>query len=142
MKKSIFILAISTCFAGTVVISCKPVTKEGKEAQEKVELARDNVKDARDSLNVAKKEAFEEEWMAFKNSGDSIIKINDSRIAELKRRMKNSEKSIDAEYQKSIVVLEQKNKDFKVKMDVYKNDVNSNWQSFKREFTRDTMPNN
>ncbi len=142
MKKSIFILAISACFAGTAVIGCKPATKEGKEAQEKVELARDNVKDARDSLNVAKKEAFEEEWMAFKNSGDSIIKINDSRITELKRRMKNSGKSIDTEYQKSIETLEQKNKDFKVKMDVYKNDVNSNWQSFKREFTRDTMPNN
>ena len=34
--------------------------------------------------------------------------------------------------------MEQKNKDLKVKMDAYKNDVSSDWQSFKREFKHDT----
>lgn len=142
MKKSIFALAIVTCFIGTLIISCKPATKEEKEAQEKVELARDNVADARDTLNAAKKEAIEEEWIAFKYSGDSIIKINELRIAKLKLRMKNSGKSIDAEYQKNIDRIEQRNKDLKIKMDTYKNHLNSDWQSLKREFTHDTIPNN
>lgn len=142
MKKSIFALAVVTCITGAFIISCKPATIEEKEAQEKVELARDNVEDARDTLNAAKREAFKEEWTAFKHSGDSIIKINELRIAKLKRRMKNNGKSIDAEYQKNIDLIEQKNKDLKIKMDAYKNDMNSDWQSLKREFTHDTIANN
>lgn len=138
MKKSIFALAVVTCISGALQISCKPATIEEKEAQEKVELARDKVDDARDSLKAAKKEAFKEEWTAFKYSSDSIIKINDSKIAQLKLRMKNTGKSIDLGYQKNIDLLEQRNKDLKVKMDTYKNDMNSDWQSFKKEFKRDT----
>ena len=138
MKKSIFTLAIITCIAGTVLISCKPSTNEQKESQEKVEIARDNVEDAKDSLDVAKKAASEEEWNAFKSSGDSIINVNNLRIAGLKLKMKNTGKSIDVEYQKNIASMEQKNKDLKVKMDTYKNDVSSDWKSFKREFKHDT----
>lgn len=142
MKKSICTLAIVASISGALIISCKPATKEEKEAQEKVELARNKVEDDRGSLNVAKKEAFQEEWTAIEYSGDSIIKINELRIAKLKRRMKNSAKSIDDEYQKKIDFIEQKNKDLKIKMDTYKNDVNSDWQSLKRKFTNDTIPNN
>jgi len=138
MKKSIFTLAIITCLSGIVMISCKPNTKEQKESQEKVEIARDNVQDAKDSLDVAKRAATDEEWKAFKNSGDSVININNLRIAGLKLKIKNTGNSIDAEYQKNIAAMEQKNKDLKVKMDTYKNDVNSDWQSFKREFKHDT----
>ena len=85
---------------------------------------------------------MEEEWTAFKFSGDSIIKVNDLRIAKLKRNMKNTGKSIDVEYQKNINLIEQRNKDLKVKMNTYKTNVNSDWQSLKREFARDTIPNN
>ncbi|HQZ24325.1 MAG TPA: hypothetical protein PLD18_03415 [Flavobacterium sp.] len=138
MKKSIFTLAVITCVAGIVMISCKPSTKEEKESQEKVEIAKDNLEYAKDSLDMAKKAASDEEWKSFKNSGDSIIRINDLKIAGLKLKMKNTGKTIDTEYQKNIDVMEQKNKDLKVKMDAYKNDVSSDWQSFKREFKHDT----
>ncbi len=120
------------------MISCKPATKEEQQSQEKVEIAKDNLEDAKDSLSVAKRAASDEEWKAFKNSGDSIIRINDLRIAELKLKIKNTGATIDTKYQENIDVLEQKNKDLKVKMDAYKNDVNSDWQSFKREFKHDT----
>jgi predicted RNase H-like nuclease (RuvC/YqgF family) len=138
MKKTIFTLVVATFIAGTVMISCKPSTKEGKESQDKVEVAKENVQDAKDSLAVAKKAATDEEWKAFKAQTDSVIKDNDARIAELKLKMKKTGKSIDAKYQKNIEILEQKNKDLKVKMDDYKNDVDSDWQSFKREFKHDT----
>ncbi len=138
MKKSIFTLAVITCIVGTVMISCKPSTKEEKESQVKVEIARDNLEYAKDSLDMAKKEATEEEWKAFKNSGDSIIRINNLRIAGLKMKMKNTGNAIDVKYQKNIDAMEQKNKDLKVKMDAYKNDMKSDWQSFKREFKHDT----
>lgn len=33
--------------------------------------------------------------------------------------------------------MEQKNKELKVKIDSYKNDVNSDWKAFKKEFNHD-----
>lgn len=138
MKKSIFNLAVVTCIAGILLVSCKPSTNEEKESQEKVEIARDNLEDAKDSLAVARKEATKQELEAFRNSGDSIIRINNLKIAGLKLKINETGKSIDATYQKNIDILEQKNEDLKVKMDTFKNDANSDWQSFKREFKHDT----
>jgi hypothetical protein len=133
MKKIIFTLLLAL----TVLIGCKPSNKDGIESQEKVQEAKENVQNAKDSLSVARKAATAEEWQAFKNDTDSIINENEIRIAELKAKMKKTGKSIDAKYQKNIEVLEQKNKDLKVKIDAYKNDANADWQSFRREFNHD-----
>ena len=137
MKKTIFFLAITTIIVGTTVVGCKSTTKEEIESQEKVDVAEQNLKDAKDSLVVAKKEATAEEWQTFKNQTDSVISYNEAQIAELKLKMQKTGKSVDAKYQKNIDILEQKNKDLKVKVDTYKNDANSDWQSFKREFNHD-----
>ena len=75
MKKSIFTLAFITCIAATILISCKPSTKEEMESQEKVEIAKEGVQDAKDTLAVARRAATEQEWQAFKNSNDSIIRM-------------------------------------------------------------------
>lgn len=138
MKKSIFALASIMVFAVTIVTSCKPKTAEEQESQEKVEDAKDNLAAAKDSLSVARREATDEEWIAFKNASDSTIIANDMKIAALKLKIKNTGNKIDSSYQKSIYVIEQRNKNLKLKMDAYKNDVNSDWQSFKREFKHDT----
>ena len=137
MKKTIFFLAITSFILGTVIVGCKSTTKEEIEFQEKVDVAEQNLKDAKDSLVVAKKAATAEEWQTFKNQTDSVISYNEAQIAELKLKMQNAGKSVDAKYQKNIDMLEQKNKDLKVKADTYKNDANSDWQSFKREFKHD-----
>ena len=55
----------------------------------------------------------------------------------LKLKIKTSEKSIDNQYEKNIEALEQKNKNLKEKMKTYKKGVNSDWQSFQREFNHD-----
>jgi hypothetical protein len=130
MKKLIFAIAVLTFVTGITLVSCKPATKEENEATDKAQ-------EANKELLEVKKAATAEEWKAFKNSGDSIIKINEERIAVLKLKMKNTGKSIDDKYEKNIAVLEQKNKDVKVKMEAYKNDRNTDWQSFKREFNHD-----
>jgi hypothetical protein len=133
MKKSICTLAVLTFVAGALMMSCKSSTKEEKDSQEKVQDAREKVQDAKDSLVVARKVATDEELKAFKEETDSVINDNKVRIADLKLKIKKTGKSIDASYQKNIDTLEQKNKDLKVKIDNYKNDANSDWQSFKRE---------
>jgi Na+-transporting methylmalonyl-CoA/oxaloacetate decarboxylase gamma subunit len=137
MKKIIFLLTITTFILATTLVSCKSTTKEEIESQEKVDVAEQNLKDAKDSLVVAKKAATAEEWQTFKDQTDSVISYNDAQIAELKLKMQKTGKSVDAKYQKNIEILEQKNKDLKVKADTYKNDANSDWQSFKREFNHD-----
>ena len=137
MKKIIFLLTITTFILATTLVSCKSTTKEEIESQEKVDVAEQNLKDAKDSLVVAKKAATAEEWQTFKDQTDSVISYNEAQIAELKLKMQKTGKSVDAKYQKNIDILEQKNKDLKVKVDTYKNDANSDWQSFKREFNHD-----
>lgn len=138
MKKSILTLTVITFITATILISCKPETKEVKDAEEKVAVARDNVQDAKDTLAMAKQSATEEEWMAFRNSGDSIVRMNDLRIAALKLKIKNTGNNIDSTYQKNVYVMEVRNRNLKIKMDAYKNDVSNDWQSFKREFKHDT----
>ncbi|MFI0491187.1 hypothetical protein [Flavobacterium sp.] len=130
MKKIIFTLAFTALISGIVLTSCKPSNKEETESQEKVQEAREN-------LVVAKKAASDEEWKAFEENTDSIINENEIQITELKLRMKKTGKSIDANYKKNIDVLDKKNKELKARMDMYKNDANSDWQSFKREFKHD-----
>jgi predicted nucleic acid-binding Zn-ribbon protein len=137
MKKTIFTLAIVLFIVGTLMMSCKSSTKEAKESQEKVQDARENVQDAKDSLVVAKKAATTEEWKAFKEETDTVINNNKIRIAELKLKMKKTGLAINTKYQENVDALEQKNKDLEVKMDTYKNDADSDWQSFKREFNHD-----
>jgi outer membrane murein-binding lipoprotein Lpp len=137
MKKTIFTLFFTTLIAGVVLIGCKPSTKEGEESQENVQDANEKVEDAKDDLTMAKQAASAEEWKAFQDNTDSIINENEIQITELKSRMKEAGKSIDANYKKTIVILEEKNKELKARMDTYKNDSNSDWQSFKREFKHD-----
>lgn len=137
MKKSIFTLAVATFMIGSVVTSCKPNTDKEQEAQENVDSAKVAVTDAEADLDEAKKAATAEEWQAFKDDANAKIDDNNAKIAELKLKIKKAGKDIDKTYQKSIDTMEQKNKDLKIKMDSYKNDVNSDWKSFKREFNND-----
>lgn len=137
MKKTIFILAIATFMVGTTLVGCKSTTKEEVASQEKVDEAEQDLEDAKDSLVVAKKAATAEEWQTFKDQTDSVISYNEGQITVLKQKMQKTGKSVDAKYQKNIDILEQKNKNLKTKIDTYKNDANSDWQSFKREFNHD-----
>lgn len=130
-------LAVAIIIGTTLMMSCKSSTKEEKEAQEKVVEAKENVQDAKDSLRVAKNEVNAEELKAFKKETDSVINDNKAKIEVLKLKMKKTGESIDATYQKNIADLEQKNKNLKIKMEAYKNDATSDWQSFKREFKHD-----
>ncbi len=130
MKNTIAILVTSIMVTTTVFTSCKPATKDEVEATEKV-------KEANTELIEAKKQATAAEWEAFKKSGDSVIDINEARIAELKLKMKATGNSMDAKYKENIAALEEKNKALKVKMKDYKNDANADWKEFKTEFNHD-----
>jgi DNA polymerase III delta prime subunit len=137
MKKSILTLAIATFMIGSIVTSCKPNTEKEQAAQDSVDSAKVAVTDAEDDLDEAKRAATAEEWQEFKDATNAKIEENNAKIAELKLKIKKTGKDIDNAYQRNIDTIEQKNKELKIKMDSYKNDVNSDWKSFKREFNHD-----
>ena len=137
MKKTILSLALLTMTAGTVLVGCKDSSKEEKDAQENVQEAKEDLNDAKVELSDARRAATEQEWKAFKDSTNAAIDQNEIRIAKMKADLKNTGKTIDAEYQKKIMELEEKNKEIKSKLDMYKNDADSDWQSFKKEYRHD-----
>lgn len=137
MKKTIYTLAITTLLTTIVLTGCQTSTKKEEVAKDKVADAREDMEDATEELMVAKKEATAEEWKQFKAETNVRIAENESQIAELKVKMKNTGNSIDAIYAKKIDELEQKNKEIKIKVASYKNDTSDDWESFKKEYNHD-----
>jgi exonuclease VII large subunit len=138
MKKIIFILLVVLLSSAALFVSCKPATKEEQVAKDNLEEAKDNVEDADRELVDARRQANAEEWASFKNDVNTVVEKNDAKIDSLKLEIKKSGKEADAAYQKRIDALKERNEELKVKIKTYKNDANSNWESFKREFNHDT----
>jgi hypothetical protein len=138
MKKAIFILLVAMFSTATLFVSCKPSTNEEQTAEDNLQVAKNNVEDAHKELDDAKRQANLEEWESFKNDVNTIVEKNDAKIDSLKLEIKKSGKAADAEYQKKIDALKERNQELKVKIKTYKNDADSNWESFKREFNHDT----
>ncbi|MDR6844391.1 hypothetical protein [Flavobacterium granuli] len=137
MKKTILTLAIATFVIGSTLMSCKQNTDKEQIAQDSVDSAKVAVDEAEENLDEARRAATAEEWQEFKDATSVKIEENNARIAELKLKIKKTGKDIDKAYQRNIDTIEQKNKNLKAKLDTYKNDVDSDWQSFKREFNHD-----
>lgn len=137
MKKTILSITIIMFIVANVLVSCQNSSKKEEAAKDNVEEARDNLDDAQDELSDVRAAATEEEWKAFKESTNATVVQNEILIAEMKAKIKKTGKSIDEIYAKKIIDLEQRNKDIRLKVETYKNDTNSDWQSFKEEYNRD-----
>jgi len=137
MKKSILTFAIAVLMVGFIATSCKPNTSEEQVAQDKLEEAQIDLEDAKEDLSEARRTATSEEWQTFKDDTNAKIDSNTTKINDLKVNIRKTGKQVDQVYQKNIDVLEQKNQDLKNQMDTYKNDANSDWKSFKKEFNHD-----
>ena len=138
MKKTIFTLAIATMLiTGTIYTGCQSQTQKSETARDKVQDAKEDLRDARKDANIeAQKVATAEEWKTFRLESDAKISDNESRIAKLKVKMNKPGKTLDARYEKKIDALEQKNKELKTRIEEYETSQ-SDWQSFKREFNHD-----
>jgi len=138
MKNVIFIfIAVLALAAGTFVSSCDTPAQKVDNAETNLNDAKQDLRDAKSDANSeARKAAMAEEWRAFKSEAELKIKANETRIAELKSKMKNSGKTADALYEKSIDALEQRNKALEARIDAYGRGQ-SDWDSFKREFNHD-----
>lgn len=127
--KKIFYLSVVFLVSGTLMLGCMKTKKE-EDAQDEVELAKDNLKEVR-------KDSRAEQWNAFKGEIDAKVAANEARIAELKERMNRSGQDIDVLYKKRIDQLEQRNMEIKAKIGTFQEQSESDWESFKREFNHD-----
>ena len=106
-------------------------------AAEKVDSAKVDVQDANKNLKEAQQNAAKEaEWQTFKTETLVKIKDNETRIADLKAKLKQSGQKFDAAYAKKIDELEAKNIALQQKLGVYEKSQ-SDWEAFKREFNHD-----
>jgi len=131
MRKSIFTLAVMACTVLTFS------TSFGQETDKKTENAKENLKDAKVEVAVAKQdltEAQTAEIKAFKEDAEQRIKKNDESITDLKIKvLKNSEKEI-APDQLRVGELEQKNIDLQKELTDYVYVGQEEWAAFKAKF--------
>ena len=80
--------------------------------------------------------AQQNDWDAYRKEQVEKIRKNDERIAELKKQKANTDKTVNAAYQKRIDALQQKNTELRSKITEYKYNE-SKWEQFKREFNHD-----
>jgi outer membrane murein-binding lipoprotein Lpp len=138
MKQLIYLFSISAMLVTGIQLSgCQSGAQKVEDAQDKVETAKVDLKDAqKDAAAEAVKAANAEEIKAFKNETDLTIKNYEMQIDGFREKMKKSGKKMDKVYEEKIDILDQKIKTLKTRMSTYEN-TNSDWQSFKREFSHD-----
>lgn len=138
MNKLILIRSITAALmAGALFTACKSEQKKADDAQVKVEAAKEDLKEVQNEAAVAaQKAATAEDWKMFKDAAELKIKENETRIAELKEKMKKAGKTVDAMYANSIAALEQKNTEMRNRIGAYEKSQ-SDWDTFKREFEHD-----
>lgn len=129
MKKSIYTLAFAALVAGMVFTSCK-------SPADKVEAEQENVLEAEQDLDEAKRD-YNQEYSQFKSESEARITANEKVIADLKEYSIAKKKETRMEYEKAINDLESKNQAMKAKIADYKKDGNDNWESFKNEINHD-----
>lgn len=132
-------LAFAALMIGAVAVSCQSSAKKEEKAKDNLQEAQEELDEVQYNAAMAaeKKAAIAKEWRTLKNNTQATITENEIRIAELKVKMKKTGNEIDSLYAKKIEALEQKNKHIKTRIETYKEDNNSNWESFKREYNHD-----
>jgi hypothetical protein len=122
--------AVIVFIAGSVMIGCNT------NREQTVENAKDHVKQANQDLKDAQAE-YVKEWQQFKNDVELRISANDKSISEFKAEIKTASPKFKANYEKEVVVLEQKNIELKKKISEYKYEGKDKWEEFKRDFNKD-----
>ncbi len=119
------------------MMGCETATEKANAADENVEEARQKLKEAQQTAEAtAKKAATVEEWNAFKIETETKITKNEKRISELRIKINKSGTAFDKSNANRIDVLEQTNKDLRIRMETYDKSQND-WDSFKRELNHD-----
>jgi hypothetical protein len=138
MKKLIVILSVVTMFIVVALFSsCKSTDQKKEDAQNKTQVALENLNEAQNNENaVAQKAATEDELKTFRLESDLKIKDNEVSIAKLKLKMNKPGSALDEVYARRIDSLELKNQNLKTRIGNYEK-THTDWGKFKSDFNRD-----
>ncbi|MFA7273847.1 MAG: hypothetical protein WC044_08255 [Crocinitomicaceae bacterium] len=129
MKKSIGIILTSFFIMGLLLTSCSTPS-------EKAQNEEDNVTEAQEKLDDSN-ENYKKDMEDFKARTATQIEANEKSIQDFNARIADQKSEAKADYEKKIAELDSKNSDLKKKMDDFKADSQSSWESFKTEFGHD-----
>lgn len=108
-----------------------------------MENAEDKVQEAKKDLADSKRELYTirldtiSNYEQFKIEAEKIIIAQEKNITEFKARLASENKEINADYDKKLVELENKNNELKRKLADYKDNGQDKWNGFKNEFNHD-----
>lgn len=141
MKKILYFLAVqifTVLVIETILTSCQTPEQKVNDAKENVKDANQDLKNMQkaESEAEAQKAANAESWRVFKNESEAKIRNNELVIDEMNTKMHSSGKKIQAVFEKKIAELKQKNNAMKVRVNNFENNQ-SDWESFKREYNHD-----
>lgn len=128
MKKVFFTTAFNVMLAAFVLTSCESKQEKVADAQEDVQEAKEELQEAKAELNP--------EYATYRTEAEARIKMNEERIATLRKNIGAGGKPLDGERAKRIDELEEKNAQLRSRLYGYEQE-RSDWESFKREFNRD-----
>ena len=133
MKQTFIKIAFVAFMGGILITGCQPSTKKVENAKEDLDEAKEEVVVAKQVFNQAVKDSLEQ----FRKDSEVRISDNEKMIAEIKANLSQKQKATQVKYEKTVAELEQQNRNLKQKLADYKDEEESKWQSFKREFNHD-----
>ena len=126
LNTALFTLVLAT---GAFFTSCS-------SSASKVDEAKVNVEKAEVDLDKAKSD-YNEEYAKFLKESEEKTAENERSIAALKSESTVMKAEAKADYERSIADLEKRNAALQIKVKEYKNEGNTQWESFKREYNYD-----
>jgi hypothetical protein len=137
MKKLILSLAVVAFMAGTLSTSFgQVVDKKSEKARENLKEEKKDVVVAKHDLAVAKKDSVTE-YQTLTNESNLKFKSNEKSITDLRTAIAKSNSKEMVNDQKKVSLLEDKNNNLKKELADYKELGQTKFTAFKTEFNRD-----
>ena len=137
MKKLILSLAVVAFMAGTLSTSFgQVVDKKSEKARENLKEEKKDVVVAKHDLAVAKKDSVTE-YQTLTNESNLKLKSNEKSITDLRTAIAKSNSKEMVNDQKKVSLLEEKNNNLKKELADYKELGQTKFTAFKTEFNRD-----
>jgi len=136
MKNSILFLASILLLTGAILSGCQSSDTKVKNAEDKVQDAKKDLADSKKDLYNIRLDTISN-YEQFKIEAEKIIIAQKIYITEFKDRLASEKKEINADYNKKLVELENRNNELKKKLADYKDDGQDKWNGFKNEFKHD-----
>jgi hypothetical protein len=137
MKKLILSLAVVAFMAGSLSTSFgQVVDKKSEKARENLKEEKKDVVVAKHDLAVAKKDSVTE-YQTLTNESNLKFKSNEKSITDLRTTIAKSNSKEMVNDQKKVTLLEEKNNNLKKELADYKELGQTKFTAFKTEFNRD-----